>query len=192
MLNWNIFAKRHQFPVLLETERLLIREFVTGDWQDVHEYAADPEVVTFLHWGPNTTYEETKSFVEGALEAQKECPRNLYDLAIVLQSQNKLIGGAGLRIIFEDVAQAELGYCFNKKFWGNGYAFEACKALIQYGFTNLGLHRIYATCDALNEGSAKVLARLGMRKEGHFLKDKKIKGRFRDTLLFAILAEEAS
>jgi len=174
-----------------ETERLLLREFVKSDWKSVHEYASDPEVVRFLEWGPNDT-DESVAFLEGTLACQKEKPRRIYEFAITLKEDGKVIGACGLRINDHDTKQAEIGYCYNRHYWGNGYAGEAALGVIAFGFSQLGLHRVIATCDSNNLASAAVLRKSGMRQEGHFVEERKVRGQWRDTLQFAILCREFS
>lgn len=174
---------------MLDTERLLLREFVKSDWKAVHEYACDPEVVRYLEWGPNTA-DESVGFLDATIACQRERPRRVHEFAVVHKADNKLIGGCGIRINEADWELAEIGYCFNRNYWNKGYASEAASKVIAFGFERLNLHRVFATCDADNIGSASVLAKCGMRKEGHFLQDKKVRGRWRDTFLFAILKEE--
>lgn len=173
----------------IETERLLLREFLKTDWKAVHEYASDPEVVRYLEWGPNTP-DETVAFLEGTLACQKEKPRRIYEFAITVKGDGKMIGACGLRIHDNNPEQADMGYCYNRNYWRQGYATEAARAVISYAFSNLGLHRIIATCDTNNLGSAGVLRNSGMRQEGHFIQDCKVRGEWRDTYQFAILKSE--
>lgn len=173
----------------LETDRLLLRDFVFQDWKQVHAYASDPEVVRYLDWGPNSR-EETIKFVEGTIACAREVPRRVYEFAVLRKPEQTLIGACGIRINDLDNEQAELGYCFNRDYWGAGFATEAAKRLIAFGFEELFLHRIYASCDASNAGSAGVLSKSGMRREGHAICDRKVRGRWRDSFLFAILREE--
>lgn len=173
----------------LESERLLLREWKRTDWKDVHEYAKDPDVVRFMEWGPNTT-DETLHFVDTALDSQRIKPRKAFEFAVVLKETGKVIGACGLRVLPFDGEQADVGYVFNKSYWGQGYGSEACSRIIKFGFEELSLHRIFATCDADNSGSSGVLRKSGMRQEGHFVQDKKIKGTWRDTLLLAVLRDE--
>lgn len=175
--------------IQLETERLLLREFKATDWKAVHEYARDPDVVRFMEWGPNSA-EESQSFVDMCLDKQREKPRLAFELAVILKNENALIGAAGMRLNPGNLDTADIGYCYNKKYWRQGFAAEACARLMRMGFEGLSLYRIWATCDAENEGSAAVLRKCGMRQEGHFIKERSIKGRRRDTLFFAILREE--
>ena len=82
------------------------------------------------------------------------------------------------------------GYCYNRAYWGQGYGTEAARAMAQVAFTRLGHHRIWATCDARNHGSYRIMQNIGMRREGHLLKDVKARDGWRDSYLYAILAEE--
>jgi [ribosomal protein S5]-alanine N-acetyltransferase len=173
----------------VETERLILREFLKSDWKAVHEYASDPEVVQFLEFGPNSA-DESLSFLEGTLACQKEKPRRIWEFAITLKENGRLIGACGIRLRAEDNEQAEMGYCYNRHYWGNGYASEAARAVVDFGFRSLKLHRIVASCDSNNLASAAVLRNAGMQQEGHFKLERKVKGVWRDTLHFAILRNE--
>lgn len=175
--------------VQLESERLLLREFVKSDFEAVHEYARDPDVVRYMEWGPNGR-EATRKFIDIALAWQKESDRQIYEFAVTLKSENVLIGACGVRISPSDPGQADIGYCYNKMYWRQGYAAEAGRCLLIFGFEKLELHRIVATCDTENLGSSGVMEKIGMRREGHFIEDKKIKGHYRDTYLYAILRSE--
>ncbi|MBI4534134.1 MAG: GNAT family N-acetyltransferase [Candidatus Melainabacteria bacterium] len=200
--------------IQLETKRLLLREFVFDDWIAVHSYASDPEVVRFMVWGPNTE-DNTKQFIKDMLDWQIEQPRKVFDFAVQTKVNASLIGSCGVhvtRTISEGSSQsialatrtdynvhpssftqgkhAAMGYCFSKDIWGQGYATEAAGALIRFGFEQLGLHKIFATCDVENKGSARVLEKIGMKREGHLLEDVKIKGRWRDSYLYAVTNTE--
>lgn len=172
----------------ISTPRLLLREFVHSDWEAVQVYSSDPEVAKFVEWGPNTPA-ETKAFVRRAIDLSKDRPRFSYELAVVLGSTDKVIGGCGLTVVNKPMTAA-LGYVFAKEFWGQGIAAEAASALMQFGFQDLKLHRIYATCDSRNTGSARVMQKCGMRFEGEFKADMLVKGTWRDTKLYAILESE--
>jgi ribosomal-protein-alanine N-acetyltransferase len=168
------------------TIRLLIRDFVPEDWISVHSYASDPDVARYMIWGPNSE-EETKSFIQRAIEMQKQGPRVDFESAIILKETDQLIGGCGLR---KEGMIGEIGYCFNPYYWRKGYASEAASALIDYGFKELGLHRIFATCRPDNIGSAKVMEKVGMHSEGHLREHMWHKGKWHDSYLYSILEHE--
>jgi ribosomal-protein-alanine N-acetyltransferase len=174
---------------VVRAERLVLRNFEETDWEAVHAYASDPEVVQYMDWGPNTE-EETKQFVQRAIANQKEQPRRTYTLAIVLKSDNKLIGGCGIEVSNPDNQEGWIGYCLNRNFWGQGYATEAAKTLLKLSFNRLKLHRVFATCDPANVASAQVLEKVGMQREGHLREHKRAKGKWRESLLYAILDYE--
>lgn len=171
------------------TERLVLRDFEVADWTSVHSYASDSEVVRYMDWGPNTE-EDSKNFIQRAIAYQKEQPRKKYTLAIVLKKKDTLIGGCGIHVSNPDNREGWIGYCLNHNFWGQGYATETAKALLKFGFDQLNLHRIFATCDPANIASAHVLEKIGMKHEGHLREHKWAKGKWRDSLLYAILDYE--
>jgi RimJ/RimL family protein N-acetyltransferase len=174
---------------ILRTERLMLRDFVETDLKAVYAYASDPEVVRYMDWGPNTE-EDSKSFVQQAISGTREHPRKSYTLAIILKSENELIGGCGIYMTNLDNREGYIGYCLNRNFWARGYGTETAKALLNFGFETLDLHRIFATCDVENIASVHVLEKVGMRKEAHFQQHKWVKGKWRDSLLYAILDHE--
>lgn len=176
-------------PLPLATQRLTLRDFEEGDWEAVHAYACDPEVVRYMTWGPNSE-EDTRAFIARKLEDRRQEPRTTHDLAVVLTSKGRVIGSCGLVVPRPGTGEGWIGYCYHRDYWGRGFATEAARAIVGFGFEELGTHRIFATCDAENVASARVMAKLGMRREGHFLRNEWVKGRWRDTYLYAILAEE--
>lgn len=181
-------SKREPIEVI-RTERLVLRDLKETDLQAVHSYASDPEVVRYMDWGPNTK-EETQDFIQRTITNQKEKPRRVYTLAIVLKAEDELIGSCGMHTSNSDNREGWLGYCLNRHFWGQGYATETAEALLTFGFTQLKLHRIFATCDPANVASARVLEKIGMQREGHLREHKWAKGCWRDSFLYAILENE--
>jgi [ribosomal protein S5]-alanine N-acetyltransferase len=175
--------------VVLNGPRLQVRELAMDDWPAVHAYGQLPEVSRYLPWGPNTP-EESRAFVELVLTLAQATPRSDYELAITVADGGQLIGSCGLRVRNREYAQAEIGYALHPDFWGRGYATEAARLLLGFGFGELGLHRIYATCDPRNEASARVLRKLGMTYEGRLRESVRLRDGWRDSELFSILVHE--
>jgi RimJ/RimL family protein N-acetyltransferase len=169
------------------TERLVLREFEPGDRDDVHRYSSDPEVVLYMNWGPNDDA-ATDDFLQRTLARRTPGPRNDWSVAVVRRSDGRVIGSGSLRP--RDEHSGDIGYVFSRDAWGQGYATEMARALVGAGFAQLRLHRIWATCDVRNVGSARVLEKTGMRREGCFLQDQLQRGAWRDTYLYAILDHE--
>ncbi len=173
----------------LRTERLRLRDFVPSDLDAVHAYGSDAEVARFMEWGPNSL-DDTRAFLDRALASQAAWPRLDYGLAIEHLSDGKVIGSMGLYLRDAANRTVEIGYCLHRHHWRQGLVHEAAHALIDMGFRRLGLHRAYATCDVRNAGSFGVMEKLGMRREGRLRRDRLIKGDWRDTYVYAVLAED--
>jgi ribosomal-protein-alanine N-acetyltransferase len=174
---------------VITTPRLALRDFLEDDWSAVHDYAADLDVVRYMPWGPNSE-EETRAFVERAIAAASAEPRTSFEFAVTLADTGRLIGGCGIRIASRSHRSADMGYCLRKDAWGRGYATEAAAAVLGFGFDVLNSHRVFATCDTENLASARVLEKLGMRREAHFREDTRLRGRWRDSYLYAVLEQE--
>ena len=173
----------------LETERLILRDFVEGDWQAVLAYQSDPLYLRYNHWTERTP-EMVQEFVGWFLDQQVQQPRIKYQLAILLKSTNQLIGNCGVRMDTANSVTANIGYELSSHHWNQGYATEAAHAIVDFGFSRFSLHRIWADCIADNVGSAHVLEKLGMQLEGRLRENKYFKGRWWDTLIYAVLANE--
>ena len=167
----------------LVTERLRIREFVVKDHGAVHRYASDPEVTRYMDWGPNDL-KATEAFLHEAEVSALSYPRTRYALAVVRRDLNALIGSVELLLDNEHEGRGVLGYVLARPDWGNGYATEAACALLRYGFDELGLATISATCDPDNTASATVLEKIGMRPDGCLRHSVYAREEWRDRLLF--------
>ncbi|GCE23510.1 GNAT family N-acetyltransferase [Dictyobacter kobayashii] len=175
--------------VLLTTERLKLREFELTDWQDVYAYEADPEVKKWLAYSASSPG-ECQSNLDFLVEHQHEQNRLIFQLAIVLESEQRLIGTCSLQITNRAVGEAELGYALHSAYWGRGYMSEAVLALLDYGFKTLKFRRIFGACVPDNLSSIGVMQKVGMQKEGWLRENRIIQGRLSDSLIFSILARE--
>jgi [ribosomal protein S5]-alanine N-acetyltransferase len=173
----------------LATPRLVLRETDLDDARAIQEYAGDIEVVRHLDWGPSTL-EDTEQFLATASAAREASPRAAYHLAIVLKASDRLIGGCRIEIRSPVHASGDLGYVLARHAWGRGYATEATRALLEFGFERLRLHRIWATCDVENDASARVLEKVGMRREGQLRQNVRRRDEWRSSYLYAILEPE--
>ena len=173
----------------LQTRRLELREFAPDDAAAIQEYAGDVDVVRFLDWGPNAP-EDTAQFLARARAARDAVPRAAYHLGIVLRAGGALIGGCRIEIRSAENENGDLGYVLGRRHWGRGYATEAVQSLLDFGFRRLELHRIWATCDVDNHASARVLEKVGMRREGRLRQIARRHGEWRDSYLYALLGPE--
>lgn len=170
----------------LETQRLVLRRFQAEDWADLHEYLSCEEVVKYE---PHDIFKEEDSKAEALRRASDQA-----FWAVCLQDTGKVIGN--LYFQEQEFQTWELGYVFNREFQGRGYAAEACNKLLEYGFNTLQVRRVTAHCDPRNAPSWRLLERLKMRREGHFLQTGYFKSDERglplwhDTYAYGILGSE--
>lgn len=167
----------------LRTERLVLREFRLDDEAAVHHYGSDEEVTRYLTWGPNSQADTTAYLQRVALEKSRE-PRTSFTLAVTTLD-GELVGVVNL-IVVDAASTGELGYVLSRESWGHGYATEVAQRLINFGFGELGLRRITATCHLDNHASARVLEKVGMHAEGIMRNHRQIQGEWSDWRLFAI------
>ena len=150
--------------------------------QDLYEYLSDETVVRFEPYRPMDMNE-----VKGNLNRRISTDEMI---AVECKSDHKLIGNVYLGK--RDCSVLELGYVFNRRYWGQGYAAESCTALIRRAFSE-GVHRIYAECDPCNAASWRLLERLGFAREAHFRqnvyfrKDADGNPVWKDTYVYALL-----
>ncbi|GAA0835352.1 GNAT family N-acetyltransferase [Paenibacillus glucanolyticus] len=142
------------------TERLVIREFEPGDWQDVLLYTSDPVVMKYM---PEAVF--TQETVKLFLAENRGDQARKY--AVMLKMEEQVIGHIVFHPWFGENTY-EIGWIFNSSYQNKGYATEAARAVLQYGFEVLNIHRIIATCQPENTPSYRVMEKLGMRREGHF------------------------
>ena len=171
-------------PPTLETARLRIRPYRDADIPELLPLIGTREVAaTTLRIAHPYTEQDARDFFELAKE-----PDKLW-LAITLRADGRQIGGIGLRLERQH-QHAELGYWLGVAYWGQGYATEAAREMLRYGFEELGLHRIFATHFKRNAASGRILKKLGMQYEGcqrgHLLKW----GEFVDSEMYGILRRE--
>ena len=146
--------------VVIETDRLLFRRFTEDDAPLLYDLNLDPEVIRYTH-DPLTDVEHARKVLKEVILPQYI----LYDhgrWAVHLRSGLEFIGWCGLKYLTE-TNEVDLGYRFKKNFWGNGYAAEAARACIKYGFATLNLQRIVGRALPANLASIKVLEKCGMK-----------------------------
>ena len=174
----------------LKTERLVIRDFVENDWRDIVEARTQEEVARYEPWD-TTTWAEREKVME---RIREQCALTFDTLGKYVEFAallgDKAIGSVGVKRLSSVHKDAEVGWVFNARYWGQGYATEAARALMDWGFRTLELHRITAVCDARNVPSYRLMERLGMRCEAHHVKSTFINGEWVDDLVYAVLKDE--
>ncbi|TGE25772.1 N-acetyltransferase [Hymenobacter aquaticus] len=172
------------------TSRLRLRAFQPADAAAFAAYRAHPEVARFQSWEPYSA-EQSAAFVAAQTGASiPAAPGSWVQIAIARPDTDELLGDCALCLNADEPRQAEIGITLAPGQQGQGYATEALRALLSYCFGELGLHRVVAVTDCLNEGSVRLLGRVGMRREAHFRQNIWFKGSWGDEYVFALLREE--
>lgn len=164
----------------IETDRLIIRNFELKDAEDLHKIFGDEETMKYCE--PAYTYEQTQDFLKSFCIGRRGA------VAAVLKASGRVIGYILFKELEKDVY--EIGWFFNRKFWGKGYAFETCSKLIDYAFEELNAHKIFA--EAIdNVKSVNLMKKLGMKLEGvQRSHTKNNSGNWTDLYIYGILRED--
>jgi RimJ/RimL family protein N-acetyltransferase len=175
----------------IETTRLLLRKYQDRDLADILAFSADADF-----WlARNIDWEASEEGVRTYWEAQREidphtAPKWL-SLLVELKAVGKVIGQVGIGVtVTEGHRQGTMGWLLGRKYQGQGLATEAARALLRFGFEELGLHRIAARTGLDNVRSWQLMERLGMRREAHFRESHVVRGEWRDEVVYALLADE--
>ena len=174
----------------LRTERLNLRPFAADDLDSLHAIHSDEHVARWLYNDPRSL-EETRELLAnkiGGASARGE--GEWLSAAAVLRETGELVADVALLWASEAHRQGELGFIVHPDHQGRGYATEAARPLVAFAFETLGLHRVVGRLEPRNVGSARVLEKLGMRREGHLVENEWVKGEWQSELVYAILARE--
>lgn len=148
-------------PERFETTRLRLRRPTPADAPDVFEYASDPEVTRFLAFPTHRVVDTVEAFLRSLGPAAERGER--YAWAITEVGSDRLIGMLEIRVA---APKADVGYVLGKRYWGRGYMVEALRPVMDWALGQDPIHRVWALCDAENHGSARVLEKVGMTREG--------------------------
>ncbi len=174
----------------LLTERLLLRPISPADKAAVLRYVGHELIaattLNIPHPYPPEAFEQ---FLAATAEARAAGLAHLF--VLIRRADDELVGQMGLHIEPRH-RRAELGYWIGVPHWGQGYATEAARRLVDWGFGALGLNRIYATHFAENPASGRVMQKAGMRHEGVLRQHVFRFDRPRDLVCYGILREEWS
>ena len=170
------------------TERLTLRRYTREDQADLLALAAQPEVAVVLSGRLPPTEEGVREYIDLQNSYDPFEQDQVFELAVERKADGRLIGLVGL--IQRDHRQGEIGWALAADYRGQGYATEAAIALLDYGFSSLGLHRIHADTNSDNLASLRVMERLGMRQEAQLRDAVYGEGNWLDRCIYGMLAAE--
>jgi RimJ/RimL family protein N-acetyltransferase len=179
---------RPDYPV--RTPRLVLRPFTPDDLEALHDFHRLPEVTRYLYHEPRNRAEVSVLLQGKIASSSLSADSKALCLAAELAVTGQLVGDCTLFWLSRAHQQGEIGFIFHPAFQGRGLAIEAAAAMLRLGFEGLGLHRIMGRCDGRNRRSARVMERIGMRREAHLVENEFVKGEWTDELVYAILRSE--
>ena len=175
------------FPTLT-TNRLLLRQIVPGDAESLFAILSDEETLEFYGDEPHQSLDETKELINQIEE--RYTSKKALRWGVTLMGEDRLIGSCSLFHFDEGFDRAETGYELNRAYWRKGIMTEALSAILTFGFSELGLHRIEAIIDIANERSKNLLLKLGFTYEGYLRQRFPFRGDFLDEYYFGLLKDE--
>jgi RimJ/RimL family protein N-acetyltransferase len=171
------------------TERLALRDLEASDGPRVFSYHRRLEVARFQTWATESV-DAIQSFIRALEALDPDTPGRWYQVGIFLLTDGKLIGDCGFRVARDEPQQVEIGVTLAPEFQGHGYATEAVRALLDFLLVTLGKHRVWGSVDPRNVPSIKLLERIGMCKEAHFVQSLWFRGEWVNDVIFAMLGSE--
>ncbi len=176
----------------ISTERLILREYTVEDFSLMKSVYTDPEIMKYAYWD---VYSDTKMrrYFEKVIEDNNRTEnRSAYEFAVFEKKSGQYIGSGDIDVDLKNNygGYAEIGYFLLKSHWGKGYAAEIAKKLIEYCFDKLNLHKVYASCHALNKSSEKVMRKSGMKKEAVLKKVRFKNKQWHDEIRYAKMIDD--
>lgn len=178
---WNVFPR-------LETARLVLREILPSDAEDLYRIFSDEETMRFWSCRPYKSVDQAHRYIESMAETLRKGAG--INWAITLRDEDRLIGKCAYAEWRKAHRRAEIGYIVSRDHWGKRVAPEALRAMLDYGFEHLNLHSVEAGVTPGNGGSTRVLERLGFRLEGHLRESYFAEDRFVDSLIYSLLRRD--
>lgn len=172
---------------VLETNRLVLRPLLADDAQDIFDYAQDPEVSNPGMWQPYGSFEECSDHVAHLVGLYS---RGLMWWALECKTTGKVVGRVELSDWEDHDKRAELSYALARERWGQGLMTEAVESAVHYGWQILRLNRLSAKVIVGNAASIKLLAKVGMVKEGRLRQYIKIKEKWEDVDVYSVLRRD--
>jgi RimJ/RimL family protein N-acetyltransferase len=174
----------------LTSNRLIYSEITEKHIEEIHRMNSLAEVARFNTIGIPESIEETASLLHNVIYNRFMKKRTLFGWSVRLKSDNAFVGELGMQLSAPKYNRAEIHYNLMPEHWGNGYATEIVKSVIDFGFNTLKLHRIEAGVAVDNIASIKVLEKVGMQREGRKRKILPLADGWSDNYGYAILRED--
>ncbi|WP_078595943.1 GNAT family N-acetyltransferase [Evansella clarkii] len=170
---------------VFETKHFIFRPLTLNEVEDLFEIYSDPDVIRLDYSEPVTTKEQMAAIITAA-----NSNPSVVTWSGEHKSFNKVIGTCGFKNWNRQSRNAELGGNLAREFWNQGYAAEALGALINYGFENMNLNKVYASTNSRNIAALRLLNKFGFTQEGHFREHQFLDGEFADVFFFSLFKKD--
>jgi len=174
----------------IRTERLALRAFEAEDHAALLALHEREDVTRYLPFGARDAEAVREVLARKMAATGLDHEGGALELAATLSADGRLVGDVSLFHRSTTHRAAEVGYVFDPTFHGRGLATEATAALLEIAFDHVGYHRVYGRLDARNTASARVLEKVGMRREAHLVENEWLKGEWTDEVIYAVLDRE--
>ncbi|MGV9938970.1 GNAT family N-acetyltransferase [Streptomyces sp. NPDC003401] len=176
-------------PVTRSSARLALRELTAADVDAMLVVYGNSAVTEHLQFEPRDRA-QAEQIMARSIAAATTSPRTEYALAVIEQETAELIGSCRLALDPHQQRGATIGFALRPQVWGKGYGVEVVRLLLAFGFDDLRLHRIWGARSPLNEASARTMGAAGMVEEGTIREHVLKAGKWRDSVVHAILERE--
>jgi RimJ/RimL family protein N-acetyltransferase len=181
-------AFRPAYPIT--TERLLLRPYGPDDFDALLAIESRADVNRYLYSEPRGP-DEVRAMLDRKIgETALDDEGDTVAVAVCLRATGAMVGGCILHWASREHGLGEIGFVLHPDHHGHGYAAEAARPLLEFGFADVGLHRIIGRLEARNAASARVLEKLGMRREALLIENEWVKGEWQSELDYALLERE--
>ncbi|HEY6566676.1 MAG TPA: GNAT family N-acetyltransferase [Actinomycetota bacterium] len=177
-------------PEDLVTERLSLRAFVPSDVDSLFAIYGRDDVVRYLYEDAYTEADARAALDTRMARRRIDAEGDKLAFAVVRRSDDVMVGDCVLVWTSAQHSQAEIGYAMHPDHHGMGYATEAARELLRVAFEELGVHRVIGRTEARNTASARVMEKLGMRREAHLIENEYVKDEWQSELVYAMLQRE--
>jgi RimJ/RimL family protein N-acetyltransferase len=163
---------------------------VAEDFDAVFAMQSRPDVARYLYWDARSEDQVRTALEKKMAGTAIRSEGDALFLAVVLRSTDELVGDVVLQWVSREHSTGEIGFIVHPDHQGHGYATESVRVLLRLAFEDLQLHRVIGCAEARNVASARVLEKLGMRKEAHMVENEYVKGEWQSELVYAMLNRE--
>lgn len=180
-INFEVFS---DFPII-NTERLVCRAFSNTDAEMLLEIRSNDQVMTYMDTSPHKSILDAVNMITNIHQSFEQ--KEGVNWVIADKETNDMLGYIGFWRFISEHVRGEIGYALAPEFWGQGFMFEAAKAVLKFGFESIQFHSVEGNVNQMNKKSIDLLVKLGFIKEAHFRENYFYDGKYIDSIIYSLL-----